>query len=171
MMRSWTSRWESLSGSAGFQAGRWFYLMNPERWLKWGSIMLIGLWLILFALIPHLLILLNSFLAQDTHQVSIGALTFTHYKAVFNTVYLRIFWQSFILASVCTGICLALGYPFAWILAQLKSRHKRFFLFPAELCRIVPFSFRPSCFPMACSILRGRYSFSPGKPRWGLLCR
>lgn len=106
-----------------------------DRLFQWGSITLISLWLGLFALVPHVLILISSVLKQRNLQQSGHSFTLTHYTSLLNPLYFRIFWHSFMLASTCTCICLALGYPFAWLLSQVKSRYKHLLL----LLVIIPF--------------------------------
>lgn len=88
------------------------------------SIYTIWLWLGIFALIPNLLVLIASFLTRGEDTFFKYQFTFDNYLQLINPVYLKIFWQSFLLAAIATIACFLLGYPFAYLLARLKSRSK-----------------------------------------------
>jgi spermidine/putrescine transport system permease protein len=104
------------------------------RLFKWICITLVGSWLVLFAFIPHLFILLKSF--QAPVYMGEQSPTLANYKAlIFNPMYFRVFWRSFKLASICTVLCLILAYPFAWFLSQITTRYKHLLL----LLVIIPF--------------------------------
>ncbi len=67
---------------------------------------------LIFILAPLILIVFYSFAGPN------GGLTLEHYKAFFNfkdPVYLQVLWRSIKVAAVSTLICLALGYPMAYI--------------------------------------------------------
>jgi len=99
--------------------------MKIDNLFKWGNIVLINSWLIFFGLIPHLLIFAKSLLVSEPCGHWLFSMTFMHYyKVLFSTVYLKIFWNSFSVASVCTLSCLIIAYPFAYLLAQIKSKYK-----------------------------------------------
>jgi spermidine/putrescine transport system permease protein len=100
------------------------------------SITTIWIWLAIFALVPNLLVLVTSLLAQagDADFVRLQ-LTFDNYYQLISTVYLKIFIHSFYLAGEVTFLCLLFGYPFAYILARLTTRYKNFLL----LLVIIPF--------------------------------
>ncbi len=69
---------------------------------------------LIFILAPLILIVFYSFAGPN------GGLTLEHYKAFFNfkdPVYLQVLWRSIKVAAVSTLICLALGYPMAYILS------------------------------------------------------
>lgn len=51
-------------------------------------------------------------------------LTVMHYQALFDPLYLRIFLKSFYIAFATTLICLVLGYPFAYCIAQASQKIK-----------------------------------------------
>lgn len=53
--------------------------------------------------------------------------TLNHFKNFFSsTVYIEVFLRSLYIAFVSTAICLLIGYPTAYILANMKSRFKDF---------------------------------------------
>ena len=72
---------------------------------------------LIFILAPLILIVFYSFAGPN------GGLTLEHYKAFFNfedPVYLQVLWRSIKVAAVSTLICLALGYPMAYILSKMR---------------------------------------------------
>lgn len=94
-------------------------------------------WLAVFALIPNLLVLLTSLVEQGDVELIRVQLTFHNYISLLNSVYIRIFMRSILIALEVTVICLILGYPFAFILARLRvsNRFKNLLL----LLVIIPF--------------------------------
>jgi spermidine/putrescine transport system permease protein len=50
--------------------------------------------------------------------------TLENYLQLNNSIYVKIFKQSFYIAGTCTLICLLVGYPFAYIIARMQSRFK-----------------------------------------------
>jgi spermidine/putrescine transport system permease protein len=109
--------------------------MNNQRHFKRFSITLIWIWLILFALLPILLIIIASLLHRDSQTLVSLPFTFANYRRLFNTAYLHIFWQSIEIAGLSTMLCLLIAYPFTYIIAQIKSRYKSILL----LLVIIPF--------------------------------
>lgn len=109
--------------------------MMPDNTFKRFSIIAIWVWLIIFALLPDLLVFITSLLQQGDSELVRLQLTLNNYIALFDTIYFKIFWHSFYLAAICTGVCLLMGYPFAYFLARTESRYKAFLLFLV----IIPF--------------------------------
>ena len=55
------------------------------------------------------------------------AFTFQHFKKFFSsTVYIEVFLRSIYIALVSTVVCLIIGYPTAYILANMQSRFRNF---------------------------------------------
>ncbi len=103
--------------------------------LKRISIGIIWTWLLVFALLPFGLVTLASFASHnDTHLMALPA-TLINYFQLNNSIYLKIFKQSFYIAGICTAICLIIGYPFAYIIARLQSRYRSLLI----LMIIIPF--------------------------------
>ncbi len=99
------------------------------------SIGLIWVWLAVFALVPDILMFITSILQPSDKELIRLVLTTNNYAQLFNTIYLKIFWHSFLMAGVASLICLIIGYPFAYILARSQSKHKSLLL----LLVIIPF--------------------------------
>lgn len=110
--------------------------MKNSRKFQYFSVGLIWAWLAVFALIPTILVLVTSLLAQTTDlELTRLELTFGNYSQFINTVYVKIFLHSFYLAGGVTAICILLGYPFAYILARMNNSYKNLLL----LLVMIPF--------------------------------
>lgn len=99
------------------------------------SLGLIWLWLGIFSLIPITITFITSLLKHDINNLVIFKFTLDSYLQLFNSGFFKVIVQSFYLAISCTIICLLIGYPFAFIIARSKSRHKSLLL----LLVIIPF--------------------------------
>jgi len=111
--------------------------MKHDNGFKYFSLSAIWLWLSIFALFPLCLVTLASFLSHDQDSLVRLPFTITNYLNLFNPLHLtlKIFERSFYMAGFCTLICLALGYPFAFLIARLKNSWKNFLI----LLIIIPF--------------------------------
>jgi spermidine/putrescine transport system permease protein len=109
--------------------------MKTPNIFKSISLTSIWLWLGLFAIIPILLTIATSFLTSDLNTLVKLKFTFSNYSNLLNHSYLKILFQSLSLATSCTLICLILGYPFAFTIAQTQSQHRSLLL----LLVIIPF--------------------------------
>jgi spermidine/putrescine transport system permease protein len=109
--------------------------MKHDNALKHFSLSIIWLWLIVFALLPFCLVTLASFGSHDDSHLVKLPVTLHNYWQLNNSIYLKIFKQSFYIAGLCTLICLLLGYPFAYCIARMQNRFKGFFI----LLIIIPF--------------------------------
>lgn len=99
------------------------------------SLTLVLSWLVLFALIPNLLVLISSFLTKGSDEFFIFSFSLESYKKLFDTVYLGVFADSLQLAFITTIVTLILAYPFAYIIATSAKKY-RFILL---LLVIIPF--------------------------------
>ena len=103
--------------------------------LKISSLSLIWIWLIVFALLPFCLVTVASFLSHDdTHMFNLP-FTIANYLQLNNFIYVKIFKQSFYIAGLCTLFCLLLGYPFAYVIANIEGRFKNLLV----LLIVIPF--------------------------------
>ena len=84
------------------------------------------LWMIIFTVIPILLIVHYSFTVTSGNVTSF---TFNNIIRFFDPLYLNILRRSIVLAAQATGICLLLGYPVAYILAQKEFRDRNILIF------------------------------------------
>lgn len=109
--------------------------MNERSVFKTAVITLISVWLLLFVLIPNLLIFGVSFLERHESDFVTFSFTLENYSRIFSAVYFKVFTDSFKLAFITTFVCLFIGYPFAYRLAQIKGSAKHFLL----MLIIIPF--------------------------------
>src|SRR6185312_9375063 len=128
-MIDWNMPSANPSGRAGYQDGRLFYRMKHDRAFKQFSLSVIWIWLLIFALLPFGLVTLASFMSHDDNHLINLPFTFDNYIQITNSIYLKIFKESFYIASICTAACLLLGYPFAYIIARMESRFKGLLIF------------------------------------------
>jgi len=109
--------------------------MRADNSFKHFSLTIIWSWLFIFALLPFSLIVGTSFLSHsDSHLMQLPV-TLENYAQFNNTLYIRIFIKSFLLAGMATLFCLLLGYPFAYVIARMQSIWKNLLI----LLIIIPF--------------------------------
>lgn len=99
------------------------------------SIIVVALWLILFALIPNVFLLVISFFTQVEKGYVAPVFTLSNYSHLLEPTFFKIFIDSLCLALSATIICLILGYPFAYISARAPRRVRPWLL----LLIIIPF--------------------------------
>lgn len=109
--------------------------MKINQPFKQASLSIVWAWMILFSLLPFCLVIIASFMSHNESSLITLPTTFLNYFELNNNIYLRIFEKSFLIAGVCTMLCLVLGYPFAYIIARIQSRWKNVLL----LFVIIPF--------------------------------
>lgn len=109
--------------------------MNNDNSFKNTSLVVIWVWMLLFALLPFCLTLASSFLSHSEDSFIQLPFTLANYMQLDDAIYLRIIEKSVFIAGIATFICLLLGYPFAYIIARMESRWKNFLI----LLVIIPF--------------------------------
>ena len=103
------SRWTAKGG----ENGRAYLLLAPTVF-----------WLGLFLLVPLVLVTITSLTTRGAYGETVYRWTLGNYARFFEPLYLEILWRSVVVAFWTTAICLAVGYPFAYFLAQVP-RHRR----------------------------------------------
>ncbi|PMJ95584.1 spermidine/putrescine ABC transporter permease PotB [Vibrio sp. 10N.261.55.A7] len=98
-------------------------------------ITLIVSWLALFVLVPNIMIIATSFLTRDEADLIDFTFTLSNYARLMDPLYLKVLWHSFYMATMATLICLAIGYPFAYIITKMPVHLRPIMLFLV----IVPF--------------------------------
>lgn len=109
--------------------------MQPREPFKLVAIGTLWFWLIAFALLPNLLVVIASFLERGTDEFVALVLTLDSYRRLLDSLYLSVLLDSFYLSAVTTTLCLLLGFPFAYLLAQSPARWRPILL----LLVIIPF--------------------------------
>jgi spermidine/putrescine transport system permease protein len=85
-------------------------------------------WLVVFFLVPILIMLVYSVMPRGIYGGVDPGFTLEHYRRFFDPLYLDILQRTFVWSVACTGICLVLGYPVAYVIAR-AGRWKSFLLF------------------------------------------
>lgn len=109
--------------------------MRDKSLFRRGAIGIVSLWLVSLALAPNLLVLGASFLRRGTVDYFDFTFTLDNYSRLFDPTVAAVFADSIVLALGTTLICLALGYPFAYIMARVDKRYRGVLL----LLVIIPF--------------------------------
>lgn len=87
------------------------------------------IWQLLFLYFPLIWILIVSFSTYQDNNCCYRW-TLSYYKEVFNSEYLIIIFNSFILASITTLCCLIIAYPVAYFLTfKVRQKFRTIFLF------------------------------------------
>ncbi len=93
------------------------------------------IWMGVFFIIPLLFIVIVSFSTRGEFGNIVYKFTFSNYTKLLNPLYLNIFLKSILIAIYTTLLCLFLGYPFAFIMANVNKKIKPLLL----LLIILPF--------------------------------
>jgi len=109
--------------------------MKADKRFKLTSLLIIWVWFVLFALLPFCLVLISSFLSRSEQGLLSLPFTIEQYTRLANARYWLIFQKSLVVAIGTTFISLCLGYPFAYIIANARSRLKPLLL----MLVIIPF--------------------------------
>ena len=110
-------------------------MMSKRFNLQNTIITVIVVWLTLFVLIPNLMIIVTSFLTRDEANLIDMTFTLDNYIRLVDPLYAKVLWHSFYMAIIATLLCLAIGYPFAYIVAKMPPKWRPFMLFLV----IIPF--------------------------------
>lgn len=98
-------------------------------------VLIIVSWLMLFVFIPNVMIIITSFLTRDEANLIDMTFTLSNYARLVDPLYAKVMLHSLYMAIVATGLCLVIGYPFAYIVAKMPEKVRPFMLFMV----IVPF--------------------------------
>jgi spermidine/putrescine transport system permease protein len=79
-------------------------------------------WLVGFFLLPLVYLLAVSFARRSPYGTIDWTLGFANYARAFQPLYLEVYWRSFWMALMATGLCVLLGYPVAYTLALRVSK-------------------------------------------------
>lgn len=86
------------------------------------TLFVIWAWLIIFALLPNIIVMIASFLTRDEDKFLAMPITLENYLRLIDPLYLKVFLHSLSMASITTMICLLLGYPFAWLVSRAEKK-------------------------------------------------
>jgi spermidine/putrescine transport system permease protein len=92
-------------------------------------------WAIAFVIAPAVIMLVYSFARRGTLGGVILDFTLENYASVLDPVYLQIVIRSIIYAAITTALCLAAGYPVAYLIGRADPRWRNLLL----MAVMVPF--------------------------------
>lgn len=81
------------------------------------------LWILIFIFLPLVLVVYFSLISKTD-----GSLTLENYYRFLDPIYLEVFYRSIFLSLISTLICLLIGYPMAWILANMEKKKRSFWV-------------------------------------------
>ncbi len=79
-----------------------------------------ALWLVAFVVVPLSLMAAVSFMPRGIHGGVRPGFTVQHYLRFFDPLYLSVLGRTVGYAILCTALCLALGFPMAWVIARSR---------------------------------------------------
>ncbi len=109
--------------------------MKQVQPFRFASISITWVWLGLLALLPNVALLLVALLDKGELTYVIPSFTLDNFAALFSPMFMTVMWDSIRLAVLSTGVCLLLGYPFAYQLARATPKARPWLL----LFVIIPF--------------------------------
>ena len=77
---------------------------------------------ILLIFLPILYIFIISFFQSDSYGGMIQTVTLANYLELFDSVYIKIFLQSFVVAIITTFICILISYPFVLAVSHKSKK-------------------------------------------------
>lgn len=86
------------------------------------------IWLLIFILIPVLLVCFFAFTVGDSVNFGEFQLSLANFKRFFTPTYMKVLYKSVKLSGVSTLVCLIVGYPLAYIIANEEGKRKNILL-------------------------------------------
>ena len=84
-------------------------------------------WAIVMIVIPLLLIAVYAF-TERGNSVLTFSFTMENFRKFADATYLNVILKSFYLGIICTGLCLGLGYPLAFIISRRREEVQNFLI-------------------------------------------
>ncbi len=109
--------------------------MNESRLFKNTALALNMAWILIFVVVPGFFVVAVGFFQRDSGFFFRAVPTLSNYRLLFDPINARILLKTLYYALGTTVICLAAGYPFAWIISRAKGRLKTLLL----IMVIIPF--------------------------------
>ena len=103
--------------------------MSKRKWKSntLPSMVMVGpvsLWMMFFIAIPLIYVFVMSFCSLDQYYNVTFHFTLENYRRLLDVDYVKIYGQSVLIAFLTTFICLALAYPFSFLIARTGSKRK-----------------------------------------------
>jgi spermidine/putrescine transport system permease protein len=116
---------------AGAAAGR----QRPPGRVGWWLLAPLVAWVVAFVVAPAVIMLVYSFARRGTLGGVVLDFTLENYAGVADPVYLQIVLRSIVYAGITTLVCLAAGYPVAYLVGRAHPRRRNLLL----MAVMVPF--------------------------------
>ncbi|MDD3225518.1 MAG: ABC transporter permease [Clostridium sp.] len=81
----------------------------------------ITFWMLFFVAIPLVYVIFISFMQRGSDGGIVYSPTISNYTKMINPLYIKVFFDSIIIASITTVFTLLVGYPFAYFAARIKK--------------------------------------------------
>ena len=81
-----------------------------------------GLYLLVFLVLPFANVALLSVYLHSPTKIAIAEFTTANYSKLWELYYANLFFRTLRLSLVVTVVCVALGYPLAYLLARARPR-------------------------------------------------
>lgn len=98
---------------------------NTYRWIY---ILPLAFCLLFLVILPLLYVVLMSFMQKGAYG-TINKFSFEAYKSLWNVTYLKAVGRAVVLALKSSLICIALGYPFTYIISHKWKRYGKMLIF------------------------------------------
>ena len=92
-----------------------------ENILKVFTIVPISFWMLFFVAIPLLYIVFISFMQRGDDGSIVYVATISNYTRMVRPLYVKVFWDSILVAFTTTIFTLGFGYPFAYFATKIKK--------------------------------------------------
>ena len=89
--------------------------------LKVLTIFPISFWMLFFVAIPLMYIVFISFMQRGDDGSIVYISTISNYTRMANPLYVKVFWNSIVVAFITTLFTLVFGYPFAYFATKIKK--------------------------------------------------
>ena len=96
--------------------------MKNNKLMKWATTWPIVIYSFLLIVLPLLYVFIISFFESDSYGGMNITLTLNNYFMLFDEVYIKVFFKSFIIGGITTLICLLISYPFSLCLRRQSEK-------------------------------------------------
>ena len=114
-----------------------------KRWQlpKLVHILPLAIAMVVFVVIPLTYIFVISFCSKESYKLVVYKFNLQNYISIFQSTYLKVFWDSLVMAFETTALCILIAYPFAYFVCKkgkfVKSICMMFVIIPFFTSSIV----------------------------------
>lgn len=95
---------------------------------KFLTVFPVSFWMLVFVAIPLCYVIFISFMQRGSDGGIVYSPTIGNYTRMGSVLYLKIFWESLLIALVTTLLTILFGYPFAYFAAKLPKKYSTLIL-------------------------------------------